>query len=664
MRQRYSGSFTLSKDTTAKEMLHCFALAYFAVCKKKNIDPSIEGLTDALCEDNYSKYDRYISYPLITSNLKDSQKNKLNTIHEAFPALTRKKLNELEELYQVKEAVRKITKKKVSDRTSQDEKNLKQFKSKQEKLVEQISNTEEIRKSFVSSRSTSKQTIKNKLYIFSGDNEGAESWVKSAFWTAQIMSKKGLISESYSDYIYAHSTSYHARLVKDIPLTEACLRIIASQGISTRADMLNPTDIYAIKTQQFSSIINKYKKETEKIISGEVNNASSFNFLTGNLIRSKSMIPISLKKCTTENPTVYLTGLTQNLSVELEPLVDQYTLLIEYFSRLKDPEILKNEIETLVTLKNIDYKHNIETFKVYFDFNYSELNIPDSDGKKIKLHDESYFLATASMTWNAMPTDKSGSVIGAYTGGAGFTLVADILKKYPTTTKIFNQIVGKRKLAFKTALSSIGIDVKDSDLPMVLSKKTILNESADQNKIKTQIQRLVPQKNPIFYKNIYGLYLVTLNSLLIGESIDSKEIKEIWKSLGSFTKQIKNKKIESLLPKQTLEAYNFAKKSQTSIQSGTLKQYAKIAHQENRVAKLEALWFFMSGGKQHLNDYFKKQITLTIYGLITKKGSKIFILEPDGVYKSGEKKGQKKYKSISDALGFRTTPHYLIGNAG
>ena len=113
-----------------------------------------------------------------------------------------------------------------------------------------------------------------------------------------------------------------------------------------------------------------------------------------------------------------------------------------------------------------------------------------------------------------------------------------------------------------------------------------------------------------------------------------------------------------------MDAYNFAKKSQTSIQSGTLKQYAKITHQENRVAKLEALWFFMSGGKQHLNDYFKKQITLTIYGLITKKGSKIFILEPDGVYKSGEKKGQKKYKSISDALGFRTTPHYLIGNAG
>jgi hypothetical protein len=163
---------------------------------------------------------------------------------------------------------------------------------------------------------------------------------------------------------------------------------------------------------------------------------------------------------------------------------------------------------------------------------------------------------------------------------------------------------------------------------------------------------------------------VTLNSLLIEKSItgsnsdDARQIKEIWAALGEFASDISNEKIESLLPKSTREAYHYGAKSQTGRQRRSLKQYAKIAHQENRVAKLEALWFFMSGGSAHLNHYFKKQIALTIYGLITKKGSKIFYLEPNGVYKSGEKKGQKKFKSISDSLGFRSTPYYLIGNSG
>jgi hypothetical protein len=144
---------------------------------------------------------------------------------------------------------------------------------------------------------------------------------------------------------------------------------------------------------------------------------------------------------------------------------------------------------------------------------------------------------------------------------------------------------------------------------------------------------------------------------------DEKEIKEIWAALGGFAQNISNEKIESLLPKSTRDAYNYGVKTQSGRQKREIKQYAKIKHQENRVAKLEALWFFMSGGSAHMNHYFKKQITITIYGLITKKGSKIFTLEPAGLYKSGVKKGQKKYNSISDALGFRSTPYYLIGNA-
>lgn len=671
MRPRYEGTFSLSRDTTTKEMLHCFALAYFAVCETSGQEPTIEGLVDALSEEKYTKYNRYISYPLTSSELKASQKDKMKTIYEAFPALNSSILNTLEELHQLKLSIKSITKKKVDSRTKKDVKDLASFKKKQEALVKKVKSFRDKKSSFVVNRTTSKTSFEKKFYIFTKDDIDALSWVQSAFWTAKALKDKNIITGGYASYIYCHSTSYHVRLVKDIPLTEACLRIIAENGINTRADMLNPSDIYAIKTSSFKSIIDSYKQETSKIINGEVSNATSFNLLTRRLITTKKVIPISLKKSTSANPTVHLTGITQDLPPELDPLVDEYTEVIDYFSSINDPSALKNQISTLVTINKIDYKHTIETFAVNFSFNYSKLSIPKLQDKNIVLSDEHYNLVTASMTWNALPTNKEGRVIGAYTGGAGFTLVADILKKYPGTKTIFNQIIEKRKIAFIAALASVGVSVPNNKLPQILNKQTIINESRDQEQIKMALGSLLPSKlsNTTLKNNVYGLYLVTLNSLLLERSItgsssdDVKQIKEIWSALGEFASDISNEKIESLLPKSTRDAYNYGVKTQTGRQKRSMKQYAKITHQENRVAKLEALWFFMTGGSAHLNHYFKKQIALTIYGLITKKGSKIFHLEPNGVYKSGEKKGQNKFKTISDALGFRSTPYYLIGNS-
>ena len=45
---------------------------------------------------------------------------------------------------------------------------------------------------------------------------------------------------------------------------------------------------------------------------------------------------------------------------------------------------------------------------------------------------------------------------------------------------------------------------------------------------------------------------------------------------------------------------------------------------EQKFSKLQPFWMFMRGGPQQLRDFFKKQIVLTIYGLVSKKGGKIF----------------------------------------
>ena len=45
---------------------------------------------------------------------------------------------------------------------------------------------------------------------------------------------------------------------------------------------------------------------------------------------------------------------------------------------------------------------------------------------------------------------------------------------------------------------------------------------------------------------------------------------------------------------------------------------------EQKFSKLQPFWMFMRGGRQQLRDFLKKQIVLTIYGMVSKKGGKIF----------------------------------------
>ena len=45
---------------------------------------------------------------------------------------------------------------------------------------------------------------------------------------------------------------------------------------------------------------------------------------------------------------------------------------------------------------------------------------------------------------------------------------------------------------------------------------------------------------------------------------------------------------------------------------------------EEKFSKLQAFSMFMRGGQQKLNQILKKQIVLTIYGLVSKKGGKLF----------------------------------------
>ena len=691
MRERYSGSFSLGRDTTAKEMLHCFALAYFATTEDK---PSLQGLVKALCEENYSTYEKHMEYPLLpgSKQITPSQKKKVLELYEDETSamkefkLKMKKAAEAVKILRDKKKIRKLTQNQENELKTnlkflskrEQEKNIKKILDDFEKDVERFS-------TIVSN------SLREKLYQFTAcevknnkemPDPAAESWLKSAYWTAEVIGKKNIIG-NYSDYIFAHSTSKTSRYIKERALSEAASLIAAKLEIDElKSDMFNPSDIYIIKKQSLNSIIQDYKNVIHQIITNDKQlDSKPLITLIKKHIQKKECIPISLKKSLTKNPPVHLTGTAFKSNNNLYPLSDSYSHILGYLD--SDLPNLEDKIEKLITINKIKYKHNIETFDVNFTFNYSDLNkkIPELQGKNIILSDEHYSLTTASMTWNGLPTNAQGSTIGAYTGGAGFTQVAAILKKYPKANEVFEEIKTHRKNAYLLALKDYVDDPSNISIPSILNKSTILNEAGHRRLIYNSIKNNL-KFNDKAIKNIYCLYLVYLNSFLLYGSVNEIEVNKIKNMLKDFSKNVTTEKIKGLIATDILRKYGWVgpdkkrlkpspeKTIKNMISKVVIKEYSKRVHQENRCAKLEALYFYTRGkgtmsnteytiSNDILNQFFKKQITITIYGLITKKGSKIFLTVPEIKEKQ---KTNPNLKQVSDVFGFRTTPYILIGN--
>ncbi|MFZ9740777.1 MAG: hypothetical protein ACO3CQ_02675 [Candidatus Nanopelagicaceae bacterium] len=694
-RQRDSNSFQLSRDTTAKEILQCFALAYFAATSKNQ--RSIDGLIDALCEDNYKKYERYMQYPALDADTTGS--DRITAVSEFSGELNEFKIK----IGNARKTLRSIFEKSKQRKQKGLSKYTKDLETKRNNAIEILKNKDielkkifnNIKKKRVSIKKSVISRYNKKLYNFTAfdyknnkENEDAKKWIESSYWTAEAIGK---VIGNYSDYVYAHSTSPSAREIKEIPLS-----VISSMAASLleiedlQPDMFQPADIYAINRRKLPKIISDYANVmTSSYIGKEKISHTPLLKLIRTQIQTKECVPISLKKSLSPNPPIKFVGSTFKIDESHAPLVDSYTHAIEYFS--SNFKNLQQIIEEFVEVNSIEYKHNTETFNVNFALNYSKLNdklskIISVDGvnKKVELTDEFYKLTTASMTWNGLPTNKDGKTIGAYTGGAGFTQVSSILKRYPKSRTIFSKIVRCRTDAFKFAL--LPYTGENPSIPSIINFTGILNKKSDRQAIYYSIIKNLENNDEYknsndktkIAQNVYAKYLIALNSQLLYSKNDEKEMKNIDNALKDFTSSANEKKILSLLPKELLGNLGWVRSGKTikpgpKTKKTAVKRYTKIAYQEERASKLEALYFYTEGSASSngsgnfeidsaiLKEEFKKRITLTIYGLITKKGSKIFLSEPEINFE--KQRTGKKPRTMSDALGFRTMPYFIVGNA-
>jgi len=406
--------------------------------------------------------------------------------------------------------------------------------------------------------------------------------IKSAYSTIEILKKTSIIG-SLSQYNIHDQGSNFMKIVKDDALDKT--KEVLELPDSVKSDILSSVDIMLVRSGKENNI----KKDFEQNICNAsdmtiLNNLAygttgknTFRTLTNKYFSSKDMVAISLKKIpANREANLQIVG-TISGAKGFEIYLDPYTEFLGKLSQIKTRAELFKLVDDLVEIVEIMPTEPRAVFVVKYKLNYKKINISD---KVVNIG-----LEIGRSGFNASSSDQKGFV-----GGASYLVGLPILQKYPRYNQMVREIVSIREKAFNFAVDS----------------------------------KKVPKDLQTDYNN--ALKKVKMNELVLYNTEDNKVIKEFCEK---YDEKITNKKdsfqeyrmgVSKLCKNKSLNSIDrqllaLDKKSfQTSGVPKTL---------QNDYVHAQGLWMY-TRENENLEKYFKKQISLTLYGLMSKKGTKIF----------------------------------------
>ena len=273
-------------------------------------------------------------------------------------------------------------------------------------------------------------------------------------------------------------------------------------------------------------------------------------------------------------------------------------------------------ISDLVEIEDIDDSKIADGrtyFSIIYTLNYKKVNITDKMAK--------FDLQIGRTGFNAKPYGK-----GAFVGGASYAITTPIMKKYSKYNTLLSEMIGIRTKAFNAA-------VKQSRVPSRL--RVEYNNAL----------REVRKRDLVLYDDSANKIIKTFCMMYdnaIGGNEDSFQRYRI-----NVSKLCKNKTLSS-------PDGNLARLDKESM----LKNKKEIL--QNDYVHAQGLWIYTRKNRD-IQNFFKKQITLSIYGLMAKKGAKVFLsskqsamIEDAFVKEFKSKNGRTKLAK------FATAPYVLI----
>ena len=445
--------------------------------------------------------------------------------------------------------------------------------------------------------------------------------IKSAYLTAEAVKKSAVVA-SLSQYIFYDQSTDFMKTVKDDALDKTVKALQLPKDVGS--DILSSIDVIMVKKSKENAILKDFE---ENITGNDVSNMdilnnlahgktgqNTFRTLTNKYFDSKDMVGISLKKVPT-NRDAYLKIIgTISGAKGLEVYLDPYTEFLGKISTLNTKAELYKLINELVEIVKIMPTDPRAVFSVKFKLNYKDIDISD---KIVNLD-----LQIGRSGFNASESGKMGFV-----GGASYAVTLPILKKYPRYNEMVREVISIREKAFNFAVDKkkITADIKspyEAALKKVKMNELVLYNTSDNEVIQKFCEQYDTRTRN--KKDSYQEYRIAVSKLCKNKSLTSPHAE-----LASLDK----------------------KSNKTTGVPKTL---------QNDYVHAQGLWMYTRKGED-LKMFFKQQISLTLYGLMSKKGAKVFYSKNKSMLTEDAFVHEFKAKNNKTKLArFATAPYILI----
>lgn len=456
-----------------------------------------------------------------------------------------------------------------------------------------------------------------------GEPTNLDAEIKSAYSTAEILKTTPILGGLSQYTIYDQSSNF-MKIVKDDALNNTLKALDLPSTIG--ADILSSIDIILVKSNKESVIMNDF----EKNISGKnidsmtiLNNLAfgdkgknTFRTLTNKYFFDKDMVGISLKKVpSNRKANVQIVGTVAGARGELKIYLDPYTEFLAKVEQVKSNAELYKLVNNLVEVTRIMPTDPRAVFVVEFKLNYKNVDISDKIAK--------IDLQIGRSGFNASTPEQIGFI-----GGASYAVTLPILQRYPRYNQMVREIISIREKAFNFAVDGKKVpeNIKSDHrrvLATIKKNTLVLYDASDNNMIKNFCEKYdAATKNK---KDSFQEYRIGVSKLCKNKSLTS--------SHG---------------PLASLDKKNF---STTGVPK-TL---------QNDYVHAQGLWMY-TRQSEDLKKYFKKQISLTLYGIMAKKGSKVFYSKQKGVFSEEAFVKEFKAKNNKTKLAKVVAAPYLLIN--
>lgn len=441
--------------------------------------------------------------------------------------------------------------------------------------------------------------------------------VKKVYFVAKKVVDVSFFKAPLKEYLFLDQSDKFTKQVKDDCLS----KVAKSFNISGRADLLSPVDLFVVRRSEISKILSEYKKHILNVSESEIiaNSAwgktgkNTYRTISNKFFSDRDLVGISLKL--PEN--IKFSGIlkivgTESVDSHLLDFIDPYTKLIAaMIAHPTDTSKLINEVVD-IEFDNFRITPDILSWEYPITFRYKDVIDPRYTNQSLYKNNLRFKLMTWSNDgFNGIWYKGQGSP-GNWTGGAGISSLGELFIKYNEYPTILNEL----------------IEMREKSLNYVLTGK-------DNGKVN------IPS-------NLKSLYNQALSNLKQKKIITKDSSKDLINFLSQYSENNLYDQYQTEFIKRA------TKPMKSSSRSVTTDSKRLIAH----YTASQCAWFLFRGGES-LHKSLKKRMFLSLFGLITKSGYKIFQGNENTVMENYVEKQITRNKDKVVAY-FNAAPHIVL----